>query len=276
MKWAIKDDERIAASPNAIALCPVCKQEVISKCGIIKEWHWSHKSVQDCDNWSEPESEWHLKWKNYFPKENQEVIIDNHRADIKNKDGLIIELQNSLISPDNIYDREEFYKNMIWLLNGKTLAKNIEIRKKSCYFTFIWKSPPKSWFHSNKNIYIDMENKLKEIEETIYDCYERINLIFKKLTNLIGKNPNDYFKQKNTYSWYEELEEDKRIEAISTYKEWIELSKQINNLEKERDIFNSNTIFLIKKLYKNIPCSGWGYLISKKDFLNEIGGINYG
>ena len=80
---------RTRATPLRKAYCPLCNSEVISKCGKIKIWHWGHKKNSECDSFKEPETEWHLKWKNYFPKEYQEVIIENHRADIKTKKGLI-------------------------------------------------------------------------------------------------------------------------------------------------------------------------------------------
>jgi hypothetical protein len=121
---------------------------------------------------------------------------------------------------------------MIWVLNGTSLCNGLELRKKkqkiSCnpeengafldydyrgrvnsfckhtgkeIITFRWKHPPKSWWFSNKQIYID-------------------------LANLYGDNKNN--------------------------------------------------LFLIKKIYKKIPCGGWGEIISKEDFLNGFkDGIRY-
>lgn len=57
MIWAIKNNERITASPNQTASCPICNQEVISKCGLIKIWHFAHKNNLECDTWSEGENE---------------------------------------------------------------------------------------------------------------------------------------------------------------------------------------------------------------------------
>lgn len=164
MKWAIKNNKRITAIPKSKAICPLCKKEVIPKCGEIKIWHWSHKVDFECDSFGEPESEWHLNWKNKFLKEEQEVIIENHIADIKNKNGLIIELQNSPISSYEIREREEFYGKMIWLLNGKTLGKNLELRQKSYGLSFRWKWFPKSWTVAKKPIYIDFSNFYEDIE----------------------------------------------------------------------------------------------------------------
>ena len=42
--------------------------------------------------------------------------------------------------------------------------------------------------------------------------------------------------------------------------------EEIEKLENNIELFD-NKLFLIKKIYKNIPCGGYGYLISKEDFL---------
>lgn len=211
MLWAIKDGERILATPRIKAICPSCREELIPKCGSIKIWHWSHKFNGDCDSWYEPESEWHLKWKNEFPKEQQEVIIEKnilplftwsknkHIADIKT-DKLILELQNSPISRYEIMEREYFYGNMVWLFNGEKFAKNLELRSKGSYCSFRWKYPHKSLWSCEKRIFIDLGNN-------IYDSF--------------------YF---------------------------------------------SNKILYIRKIYHNIPCGGWGLLLSKEEFLKNLEG----
>jgi len=54
----------------------------------VRPKYWSHKE-KSCDNWYEPITDWHLKWQNYFPKNNREITIKDtekniyHRADIK-------------------------------------------------------------------------------------------------------------------------------------------------------------------------------------------------
>ncbi len=156
---------RKKASPKDTGFCPICGEEVISKCGDIKIWHWAHKKGIECDSFGEPETKWHLEWKDNFPKECQEVKITKkeeskyfgkdeikiHRADIQTKENLIIEFQNSPISSEKIQEREEFYGNMVWILNGETLGKNVTffIRK------FKWAWQPKSWDYAYKDIYLD-------------------------------------------------------------------------------------------------------------------------
>ena len=194
MIWALNNNKKISAKPKQKATCPLCNSQLIPKCGSIKIWHWSHKNNKDCDDWHETESEWHKSWKNKFLKAQQEFVMGKHRADIRTSKRWVIELQNSSISSDEIIERENYYKKMVWLLNGKTLGKGLELRSKKSIITFRWKHPPKSWWFANKEIYIDFGDKSR---------------------------------------------------------------------------FN-NKIFHIKKIHPNIPCGGWGYLISKEDFIKKF------
>lgn len=191
MIWAIKNEERIKAIPKEKAICPLCNQQVISKCGEVKIWHWAHKSNLECDSFKEPETEWHFNWKDLFEKEFQEVVIKEHRADIQNKKGLVIEFQNSPLSSDKINEREVYYTNfsngMVWILNGDTIADNFgcKNKKKNLYgfrkdatdksYTrkfFNWKWFPKSWFIADQPIYIDISSWNNDILFKIEKLYE--------------------------------------------------------------------------------------------------------
>lgn len=225
--------ERIYAEPKKSALCPFCNEEVISKCGRVKIWHWAHKNLEECDLWSEGESEWHLNWKDKFPKEQQEVIIEKEIQKTKEKrykefkkhiadiylphKMLVIELQNSSISPEIIIEREKFYENMIWLINGKSFCKGMQLRNKKGLITFRWKNPPKSWWFATKPIYIDFSDIQEE-----------------EWKNFSG---NDYMGYPPS-------------------------SKKVAD-EMKRDIF------LIKKLHSNIPCGGYGVMITKEEFIEK-------
>ena len=126
MKFALRADQRIEATPNALGVCPCCGTEMIAKCGNRKVWHWAHKTKQTCDHWWENETQWHRDWKNRFPVEWKEVIHksddgEKHIADVKTPDGLVIEFQHSAIKPEEQQSREQFYKKMIWLVDGTRL-----------------------------------------------------------------------------------------------------------------------------------------------------------
>ena len=111
--------------------CECCGKDVRGKKGRIRPPYWSHVNQKDCDSWYEPMSKWHLDWQNKFPEQFQEIkLVDEasgeiHRADIQFPNGIIIEVQNSAISPTEIELREGFYgrNGMIWILNGENLFK---------------------------------------------------------------------------------------------------------------------------------------------------------
>lgn len=133
MQIALVNGKRALAFHKGIGLCPICKNEVIAKCGIQKIFHWAHKSFIDCDPWWENETEWHRSWKNRFPENCREIShVDNvtgeiHRADIKTPTGIIVEIQHSNISENEKISREKFYKNMVWIIDGSPFKKNFQI-----------------------------------------------------------------------------------------------------------------------------------------------------
>lgn len=155
MEWALVNSLRAKATESGtVGICPGCRGEVRAKCGEIVSWHWAHINA-DCDLWSEPETEWHRKWKGYFPADWQEVTKPPHRADVAGPDG-VLEIQRSGISPEEIREREQFYGCMAWLLNGHDFWENLEIIKVDGeYFQFRWKHARKTWLMASRPIFID-------------------------------------------------------------------------------------------------------------------------
>lgn len=170
MFYASKDGQRIEATPKGRATCPGCGQEVIAKCGEIVTWHWAHK-ISDCDAWAEGETEWHLAWKRRF--KNVEITMRRgdewHRADAQTDSGWVVEFQHSPISPEQIYVREQFYGNMIWVFdvsasrqdvgfNGPRLVlyDGTDTRADENYVTFRWKHPRKSVSAARRLVYLDL------------------------------------------------------------------------------------------------------------------------
>lgn len=112
-----------------IAVCGFCGEKVRGRCGEINIWHWQHINKVDCDLWKEGETDWHRAWKKKFPFEWQETIIikkgEKHIADILTEEGLVIEFQNSSITPSTIAEREKFYGKMIWVINAESFKNNL-------------------------------------------------------------------------------------------------------------------------------------------------------
>lgn len=130
MHFALINNIRTEAKPQLQGICTCCSSLVIAKCGKQKIWHWAHKSKTDCDNWWEPETEWHRTWKNNYPAEWQEISLLNqktgekHIADIQTANNLVIEFQHSHIDPQEQTSREQFYKNMVWVVDGTRLKRD--------------------------------------------------------------------------------------------------------------------------------------------------------
>jgi len=116
--------KRVEPKPGLLAVCPCCEAELVSKCGNVRIHHWAHRNNKMCDSWWEPETEWHRSWKNNFPAEWQEVFLpdertgEKHIADIHTSHDLVIEFQHSHIDPQERVTRENFYKNMVWVVDG--------------------------------------------------------------------------------------------------------------------------------------------------------------
>jgi hypothetical protein len=129
MRFALVKNKRLEASPGLVGCCPGCAQQVIAKCGMQKIWHWAHHGKTNCDPWWEPETSWHRTWKDQFPLEWQEVILrddsgEKHIADVRTENDLVIEFQHSHLPVQEIAARESFYRNMVWVVDGKRLRRD--------------------------------------------------------------------------------------------------------------------------------------------------------
>jgi hypothetical protein len=174
MRFALIDNVRFEAMPGLKGLCPGCLQPVIAKCGQQKINHWAHRSKRTCDNWWEPETDWHRSWKNNFPAEWQEIFLldeqnnKKHVADIKSPYGLVIEFQHSHIKPEERISREKFYKKMVWVVDCtrlKNTYKRFLKMKNDCFrqspvkdvFYVSWPDEcfPKEWLNSSVPVVFD-------------------------------------------------------------------------------------------------------------------------
>lgn len=160
-----KDGARVTPQPHARATCPACQTQVKAKCGSVNAWHWAHESA-DCDPWSEPETGWHAWWKSAFPDECQEVVRGCHRADIVTPSGIVLEIQHSTISAEDIEAREAHYgKRMMWVLDMREQRGNFDVRSRDGFHTFRWKHPRRSFNASNRMIALDLGGSIFVIKK---------------------------------------------------------------------------------------------------------------
>lgn len=123
MRFALDGAKRIEAIPKGRGQCPVCCGDVLAKCGARRIWHWAHRVKASCDQWWENETAWHRNWKMNFPAEWQEVIVKGssgeiHIADVRTPSGLSIEFQHSPVTDIEQETREEFYNDLILVVDG--------------------------------------------------------------------------------------------------------------------------------------------------------------
>jgi competence protein CoiA len=153
LRFALLNNERVTAAPNLQGLCPGCAQPVIAKCGTQRIWHWAHRTQRTCDQWWEPETEWHRNWKNRFPLDWQEVIQhdprsgEKHIADVRTSQNLVLEFQYSPLKPEERAARESFYGNMAWVVNGTRLSTVYERFRKGKFVPMTRINPiAKGWY----------------------------------------------------------------------------------------------------------------------------------
>lgn len=185
MKFALVDNKKVEAAKGLNGICQLCQEPVIPKCGQFRVNHWAHKSCTHCDKWWENETEWHRNWKNHFPEEWQEVVAfdektgEKHIADIKTNAGMVIEFQHSYLKEEERISRENFYKDMIWVVDG-TRRKSDYI-KFSTAFTYhnlyyskgdsIWilesgyEHLPKEWMNSSFPVIFDFKGNNDDSKE---------------------------------------------------------------------------------------------------------------
>ena len=180
MRFALIDFNRVEAQPKQQGVCPNCSQPVIAKCGKQKIWHWAHLSTTSCDRWWEPETEWHLSWKNNYSANWQEISLldertgERHIADVRTVHNLVIEFQHSYIDSHERTLREQFYKNMVWVVDGTRLKRDYprflkewksggisEVHKTGKSGIFVVGSPefcfPETWLESSVPVIFDFQ-----------------------------------------------------------------------------------------------------------------------
>lgn len=146
MQFALdKDNKKIEPKISGEkAKCPCCGQNVVACVGLIKFPYWRHE--HDIDNSCvaaqyENEGAWHNTWKHLFGKEFAEEYIkigtQTRRADVRLKNGLVMEVQHSSIKGQEIQAREKFHKKMVWVFDASGKIESGALRCEKNYFHWI-------------------------------------------------------------------------------------------------------------------------------------------
>lgn len=132
MQFAMVNSMRSEAKAGLKGECPTCGAAMVAKCGPRIMHHWAHATRRDCDPWWENETQWHRDWKNLFPKDCREQSFtapdgEIHRADIITPTGIVIEVQHSAMTDAERHSREAFYKNLVWIVDGKGFREQFDL-----------------------------------------------------------------------------------------------------------------------------------------------------
>jgi hypothetical protein len=144
---------------------------VIAKCGEQRVHHWAHLGQRTCDQWWEPETEWHRTWKRKFPDAWHEYVMhddtrEKHIADVRTPDGIVIEFQHSHLRDEERSAREHFYREMVWVVDGLRLRRDLPRFQKGArdlrpisqgIFThpFVDELFPRGWLRASAPVFFD-------------------------------------------------------------------------------------------------------------------------
>ncbi len=193
MKYALINGERSEATKGPKGLCPLCKSEVIAKCGEVYVNYWSHRGKRNCDPWLENETDWHRSWKDSFPREWQEIVHfaengEKHIADVKTETGWILEFQHSFLKPDERRSRNAFYPKLAWVVNGsRRPTDKIQFEKAVKESSAIINNPPilrvlfpeecrvlKEWHDSNALVFFDFQEMMGTNQSMLWFLFPKI------------------------------------------------------------------------------------------------------
>jgi competence protein CoiA len=178
VKYALMNGQREEAKPGLSGECPGCNRPMIAKCGELKAHHWAHAGKRVCDSWHENETEWHRAWKNQFPAEWQEIVHhaddgERHIADVKTDKAWVLEFQHSHLKPDERRARTNFYKKLVWVVDGDRRQRyKVQFLKEKDKIVHVSMDPPirkvhlescsllKEWINTQAPVFFDFGEEL--------------------------------------------------------------------------------------------------------------------
>lgn len=167
-------------------ICPLCGADMVAKVGEVRVPHWSHVGKRVCDDWYQPKGPWHLYWQNKFPKDWQEVVVlrgcEKHIADIKTSYDAVVEVQWSPITPEEINERENFYKNMLWIVGMNRIDSDRRVklcinegispldiegfRIRKIYYASRLNEAQYKWFECSRPVFLDFGTEPDRLDAT--------------------------------------------------------------------------------------------------------------
>jgi len=276
MKFALFNDERSEATKGAKGVCPCCGSELIAKCGEVYIHHWAHKNKCD-DRWWENETEWHRNWKNEFPSDWQEVVHhdksgEKHIADVKTDEGWTVEFQHSYLKPEERRSRNNFYKKLIWVVDGtrrktdlkqfqKVINEESSLDKPSQKLLYVhfpeWSRLLMEWKDSDSLILLDFKDGFSSNEDLwlIYPRMYKDNIFLSQFSRTA-------FIEYLNNNMFDEIM-DKAINPIK-----VTVEHSIKNNEKTTGYWNTKKEE--SHMWLGLPKAFLGHLKLTYNILNKI------
>ncbi|BDC95039.1 competence protein CoiA family protein [Treponema saccharophilum] len=131
--------------------CPYCKSPLVVRKGDVRRHHFAHEKYALCsDSWSYDrianDSDWHRKWQEKFPIDNQEICLTlgeiKHRADVMVL-RTVLEFQHSPLSSEKFSNRNSFYSELgnkvIWVFDYQDVK--FSVNEENDDINVIWNQP---------------------------------------------------------------------------------------------------------------------------------------
>ncbi|WP_223857945.1 competence protein CoiA family protein [Salinimonas profundi] len=94
-----------------------------------------------------------------------------HRADIKTPTGIVIEVQHSSMTDAERISREEFYKNLVWVIDGSVFDDNFDIYhmlpdpRSELAQDLVWSKAKRHMHGANTGIFFRLSEAIEEDPE---------------------------------------------------------------------------------------------------------------
>lgn len=168
--------------------CPICKNPVVLKRGMVNIAHFAHEANVCDDYWNYDMSLWHRRMQSYFPVEAREVVVHHkgikHRADVL-IGNIVLEFQFSPITASEFDERNHFFKNagykLAWIFNLSHIPEGNLYASDEKPNMMIWKHPMRIFANVE---YINDKNKKfaiwfsyggdNDFEELGEECLEKV------------------------------------------------------------------------------------------------------
>lgn len=188
--------------------------------------------------------EWHKWWQGFAKSEWQEVVIERrepewlsksgvaprHIADVRNPNTrCVIEVQHSHLSVEEAVEREEFYDEMIWVVDGTSLGavrmagKNFAVIAAQRGFWSAMTRPVyvdtvsglylvKEWHDEHKKLCLDMSVEMEGFFKSFWGSGEGTPALVSRYRSRRGSLSTELWMEsqglevtRNTYKWRAEL-----------------------------------------------------------------------